>query len=101
MVERVAFKVVDWVRPWPDQAHFAAKDIPELRKFIEAVTSQDPAEAGNPGIVGQLEGWAQAFVLATKRLFHTIGIYNHGAEFAAKESSSFLAHARGAVDCRA
>jgi hypothetical protein len=55
MFSAVPLNVVRRVRAWPDQTHFTAKNVPELRKFIEAVATEKAARASQPGIVFDFE----------------------------------------------
>src|SRR5580700_5650993 len=62
VVELVVINIVDGMRPRADKAHFAAEDVPELGKFIETVTAEDAAEAGDARIAMDLEGRTLALV---------------------------------------
>ena len=62
IAEVVALEIIEWMRPRPDQAHFTAHYIPELRQFIQAIAAEKSSHTGNPGIVDHFEKWPLAFV---------------------------------------
>jgi hypothetical protein len=41
--------------PWPDEAHIATKDVPELREFIEAAATKPSPDRGEARILDHLE----------------------------------------------
>ena len=41
-----------------DQAHLSLENVHELRQFVDAQSSNPPADPRNPGIVAHLEQWA-------------------------------------------
>ena len=45
LLRRVAFQVLDEQRPWSNETHIAAHDVPEFRQLIQAGTAQEPSEA--------------------------------------------------------
>src|SRR5581483_4381107 len=56
--------------PGADDAHVAEEDIIELWKFIEAGPSEETADWGGPGIVGDLEHRSSHFIEVFHLLFH-------------------------------
>jgi hypothetical protein len=49
--EGIEPELVDLVRSRTDEAHVAAEDVKELRKFVQAVSSEEPPHPRNSGIV--------------------------------------------------
>jgi hypothetical protein len=41
----VSIDITRQLRPWSDYAHFTAKNVPQLREFIEFVAPEKPAHA--------------------------------------------------------
>jgi len=53
-VVSVAVDLASQRRSWPDQAHVAGGDVEQLRQFVEAEPSEEPADRDDPRIVSQL-----------------------------------------------
>src|SRR5437588_5019781 len=66
-------------RPRPDEAHVPPKDIPELRQLIQRCLSQEPAGAGDPRILGDLEQ-PDGLILPRERLLMRVGPIDHRPE---------------------
>src|SRR5579864_1003931 len=47
----VGFDVIRRMRPGSYEAHLPTDDVPELGKFVEAIASQESAEAGNTWVL--------------------------------------------------
>src|SRR5678815_3283061 len=85
--------------PWTDHAHVAAKDVEELRQFIQRVFTEQAPDFCDARIIRNLEQNTVALIHV-----HHIGaaffrIANHGSEFEAPEDTTFFADAfRGVED---
>ena len=100
MAELVLHDFAGQRRTRPDDAHIAAQDIDELRQLVERVLAQEAAEAGDAGIVGDLEQDAVALVHVHDFGAALLGIAHHGAELEAAEDASFFADALGGIEDR-
>ena len=87
-------------RPRPDEAHLAEQDVPDLRQLIEAGRSQDPADAGQPRVVGDLEGVALDLVLFLEFGQAGLRVGHHRPELHHLERTPVQADARLAEDHR-
>src|SRR5580693_1819807 len=85
----VALEVVEWMRARSHQTHFTAHYVPELGQFIQAVASEKPSGASDPGVVDHLEEGPLALVVHSQVFFQFVGVSTHGTELVASEPPSF------------
>src|SRR3954451_20600571 len=90
LVLRVLLDLVAKRRPWPDHAHVAAEDVPELRQLVERELAQDAADARDPR-VARVDREARTLLL---------GVDDHRAELQQLEVRAILADPRLAVENR-
>src|SRR5437899_4335856 len=93
MLKIVSFEIIFGMRPWTDNAHITLEHIEELRQFINAVLAKETSQAGDAGIVHNLEGGAIALIHMHQAVFAGISISYHRAEFVAAEFPALAAHA--------
>ena len=67
-------------RPGPDEAHVALEHVEQLRQLVEAGAAQDVADAGDPGVDGELEQRAGALVVGLHGGQPGLGVDDHRAE---------------------
>ena len=81
-------------RPRAHQAHLAADHVPELRQFVDAGAAQEATHAGDPRIVGDLEGGSADLVALLQLAQPLLGVGDHGAELEDLERSTVEADPR-------
>src|SRR5437899_47414 len=96
----VMVDLVDGMRPRSNQAHLPAQHVPELRQFVEAVAADNTADAGDSGVVVDLEGRAFSLVAIAQVFLEVCGVGHHGAKLVATEAAAFGAGALRGVDDR-
>ena len=84
-----------------DNAHIASQNVEELRQLIERILAQEAAEAGDAGIVGDLEEHAVALVHVHDFGATLLCIQHHSAELDAAEDHALFADAIRGVEDRA
>lgn len=78
---RIRFNLRRQMGPRTDQAHVAAKHIPELGKLVQARLPQKGANLRNPRVIGQLEERAVWALVQVEQVFlQCLGIGNHRTE---------------------
>ena len=88
-----ALDLIDWKRPRADEGHFAAKDVKDLWKFIDAPFAEPPANGSDAGIVGEFEDRPAHFVEGLEFDLALFGVADHGAEFEHDEGTAIEATA--------
>jgi len=85
-----------------DDAHLALHHVPELGQFVEAGLADEATDAGDAGVVLELEVavpfGAGVGVFFEQFLEHLLGVGHHGAELVALELAAVAAQALVAVD---
>ena len=89
VLQAILLEIVGGMGPWANETHIAAQNVPELRKFVEAIFSEKPADVGDSRVVLNLEARAGAFVLTAQLSFVFVGFDDHGAKLVAGEGSPF------------
>src|SRR5687767_12804921 len=90
------------LRPRPDQAHLALKDVPELRQFVEAESSQPPPGCGQTRIVAELEqSWIDRAVVHPHQLgAQLVGVVDHAPKLDERELPPVLTYSSLAKEDR-
>ena len=80
-----------------DHAHLASQHVPQLRKFIQAIAPQKPADAGDAGSAAILKHgpWRS---LPNAGHLSIVRIGDHGAKFVADKSSALEPYSLGPVE---
>src|SRR4051812_48721109 len=78
VIKSLYFVYRQWARA--DQAHFAAHDIDQLWKFVDAEPAKDPPDRSNARILGELKDGPVHFIENGQFLLALLGIGDHGPE---------------------
>src|SRR5580765_6259563 len=78
IVETFNFIYRQW--PRPNQTHFSAKHVQQLRQFIQTEFSQDLTDLRNARIIGHLEYRPRHFIHCSQLMLKLLSIGNHRAE---------------------
>src|SRR5580692_11928215 len=101
LVKFVVIDLIDGMRPRSNQAHVSAQHVPELRKLIEAVATDDAPDARDSGVVVNLEDRTLPLVASAQVFLKVFRVRHHGAKLIAPEATALRSRAFRGVNDRA
>jgi hypothetical protein len=100
MLDLISRYVVQWVRPWANQAHFASQDVPQLRQLVDAVAPQEGPNSCKPRIARHFEKRSGAVVVVSQAQFQVICVPDHSPEFVTTKEPALSPHALSTIENR-
>src|SRR6478752_4442490 len=92
VLKLVALHVVRGMRAWPDQTHVSEQDIPELRKFIQAIAPKPVPQTRDPRITLDFEECSLSLIAQSELVLDTVRFRHHRAELVAEENAPFVSN---------